>query len=121
MLKDSVSWQLKRWYDDGTDSVDLTDELFYELLYFLDFELKHTKLENGIVIYYLNDLQEGNLNNIEQDIFYNEYDRDFEQSSISREEKEKRKFLYIKEYIVDRLEVYLYDYFVKDWCDEDYL
>ena len=38
----------------------------------------YTELENGIVIYYLKDLQESNLNNIEQDIFYNECDRDFE-------------------------------------------
>ena len=69
---------LKEWYENKeTSAVDLTEKQFYELLDYLDFELKSKELENGIVIYFLKDLQGANLGNIEQDIFYCKYDRNF--------------------------------------------
>jgi hypothetical protein len=113
MKKDNNLYKLKEWYDNKqTGAEDLTEEQFYELLDFLDFKLKSYELENGIKIYYLKDLQGGNLGNIEQDIFYCEYERVFELDKIKKQDKDN--WLYIKDSIIGRLEIYLYDYFEKD-------
>ncbi|MFK5976885.1 MAG: hypothetical protein QM493_10280 [Sulfurovum sp.] len=111
MKKDNSLFNLKEWYDDKTTSaVDLTDEQFHELLEFVNFELKSQELENGIIIYFLKDLLGANLGNIEQDIFYYEYDRDSEYSVYNQQEDWSK----IKEAIFDRLEIYFYDYFDRD-------
>jgi len=113
MKKDNKSYRLQEWYDDKTTGAEnLTEEQFYELLEVLDFELKSQELENGIVIYFLKDLQGGNLANIEQDIFYCEYEKLYGIDVIKKQEK--NNWLYIKNSIIDRLEVYLYDYFERD-------
>jgi len=49
---------------------DLTDEQLSDLLVCLDFDLGYETLKNGVKVYYLIDLQQGNLSNIEQDILY---------------------------------------------------
>ena len=113
MKKDNKSYTLQEWYDDKTTGAeDLTEKQFYELLEFLDFELKSQELENGIVIYFLKDLQDGNLTNIEQDIFYCEYEKVYEIEEIKKQAK--NNWLYIKNSIIDRVEIYLYDYFERD-------
>jgi hypothetical protein len=114
MKKDNNLYTLKEWYDNKETSViDLTEEQFYELLDFLDFELKSQELENGIIIYFLKDLQGGNLGNIEQDIFYCEYDKK-SKYGVYEQLENKENWLEIKDSIINRLEVYLYDYFVRD-------
>ena len=116
MKKDSLL-ELKIWYDDKNKSVeDLSDKQFYELLNFLDFELKCQELENGIIIYFLNDLQDGNLANIEQDIFFCNYNRE-QNLNVYQQQRSSKCFLEIKEDIIHRLENYLYDYFERDWDD----
>jgi hypothetical protein len=140
MKKDNNLYTLKEWYDDKeTSAIDLTEKQFYELLDLLDFELKSQELENGIIIYFLKDLQGGNLGNIEQDIFYCEYDRkskygvyqggnlgnieqdifycEYDRKSkygVYEQLENKENWLKIKDSIIDRLEIYLYDYFVRD-------
>ncbi len=97
---------LKEWYinEADVDYLPLTDKQFYELLECLSFELKHEVLKNDMKIYYLKDLQEGNIQHIEQDIFYTEWEHDNNQDVLSEN---------IKEQVVDRLDtVYLHDYFV---------
>lgn len=114
MKKDNNLYTLKEWYDNKeTSAIDLTEEQFYELLDFLDFELKSQELENGIIIYFLKDLQDGNLGNIEQDIFYCEYDRK-SKYGIYEQRENKEDWLEIKDSIINRLEIYLYDYFERD-------
>ncbi len=114
MKKDNSLFNLKEWYDDKTTSaVDLTDEQFNKLLEFVDFELKSQELENGIIIFFLKDLQGANLGNIEQDIFYCEYDREFKYG-IYEQVQNKENWNIIKEAIFDRLEIYFYDYFDRD-------
>lgn len=114
MKKDNNLYRLKEWYDNKeTSALDLTEEQFCELLDFLDFELKSQELENGIVIYFLKDLQGCNLGNIEQDIFYCEYDKK-SKYGIYEQRENTENWLEIKDSIIDRLEIYLYDYFVKD-------
>jgi hypothetical protein len=113
MKKDNSLYALKEWYDNKqTSAIDLTEKQFYELLDFLDFELQSQELQNGITIYFLKDLQGGNLGNIEQDIFYCKYNKVYELDDIK--EQDKNNWLYIKDLIIDRLEIYLYDYFEKD-------
>jgi hypothetical protein len=104
----------KEWYDNKeTSAIDLTEEQFFELLGFLDFELKSQELENGMIIYFLKDLQDGNLGNIEQDIFYCAYDRE-SKYGIYEQQQNKENWLEVKDSIINRLEVYLYDYFERD-------
>jgi hypothetical protein len=113
MKKDNSLYVLKEWYDNKqTSAIDLTEEQFYELLDFLDFELQSQELQNGLIVYFLKDLQGCNLGNIEQDIFYCEYNKVYELDDIK--EQDKNNWLYIKDSIIDRLEIYLYDYFEKD-------
>jgi hypothetical protein len=52
------------------------------------------------------------LGNIEQDIFYCQYERVFELDKIKKQDKDN--WLYIKDSIIGRLEIYLYDYFEKN-------
>lgn len=100
---------LEEWYfDRNTSAKDLTEQQFYDLLSCLDFELKEVELENGVKVYHLVDLQEGNLANIEQDIFYAGH-RCFSRTSTNEE-----KWLSVKDEIMSRPEVYLYDYFERD-------
>lgn len=92
--------KIKEWYLDKTKTEkDLTDGEFLFLLDMLDFKLKKQELDNSINVYYLKDEQGGNLNEIEQDVFVQTIDKSFEN---------------IKEDIGDRLEIYMYDYFIKD-------
>jgi hypothetical protein len=113
MKKDNNLYKLKEWYDNKeTSSIDLTEDQFYELLDFLNFELKLHKLKNGIKVYYLKDLQGVNLGNIEQDIFYCEYEKIYGLDNIKKQDK--NNWIHIKDLIINRLEVYFYDYFVRD-------
>jgi len=105
---------LTEWYfDKSTSAKDLTEEQFSELLVCLDFDLAFETLENGVKVYYLIDFQKGNLSNIEQDIFYANH-QDYRNIQLSAKEKETEMWLDVKDQIVDRLEVYLYDYFERD-------
>jgi hypothetical protein len=114
MKKDNSLYALKEWYyNKQTSAIDLTEEQFYELLDFLDFELQSQELQNGIIIYFLKDSQGGNLGNIEQDIFYCKYDNN-SICDIYKGQKNKENWIEIKDLIIKRLEIYLYDYFVKD-------
>ena len=105
---------LKEWYfDKSTSAKDLTDEQFSDLLVCLDFDLAFETLGNGVKIYYLIDLQQGNLSNIEQDIFYANH-QDYRDINLAINEQEKQMWIDVKNQIIDRLEVYLYDYFERD-------
>lgn len=113
MKKDNSLYKLKEWYDNKqTGAEDLTEKQFYELLYCLDFELKSQELENNMTIFFLKDLQGGNLVNIEQDIFYCEYEKVYGLDSIKKQNKDN--WLDIKDSIISRLEIYLYDFFERD-------
>jgi hypothetical protein len=113
MKKDNDLYKLEKWYNNKeTSAIDLTEEQFYELLSLLNFELKLQELKNGIKMYYLKDLQGVNLGNIEQDIFYCEYEKVYGLDNIKKQDK--HNWLNIKDLIIKRLEVYLYDYFVRD-------
>lgn len=107
MKKDKViAPTLKEWHLDEDDLYhnDLTDKQFYELLSCLFFKLKSVKLENDMRIFYLEDLQGGNNNHIEQDIFFTDWEDDEKQETLSEN---------IKDQIVERLDtVYLTDYFI---------
>ena len=105
---------LHEWYfDKSTSAKDLTDEQFSDLLVCLDFDLEYETLKNGVKVYYLIDLQQGNLSNIEQDIFYANH-QDYKDMQLSPMDKETQMWLDVKDQIIDRLEVYLYDYFERD-------
>ncbi|GEM_PF-1975215 len=105
---------LTEWYfDKSTSAKDLTNEQFFNLLECLDFELVFETLANRVKIYYLKDLQKGNLANIEQDIFYVKH-QDHNNRQLSFKERDIQMSLDIRDQIIDRLEVYLYDYFEKD-------
>lgn len=113
MIKDNISEILNNWYFNKDSSAkDLTDIEFKYLLSCLDFELKSQVLENGIKIYFLKDLQGGNLGNIEQDIFYCEYEKIYGLDNLKQQEK--NNWEHIKDSIIVRLEIYLYDYFERD-------
>lgn len=105
MKKDNIL-TLEEWYFNKNTSIrNLTNEQFYELLDCLDFELQSEELKNMVKIYSLKDLQNANLADIEQDIFYVPW---------SEKESDEEDFICIKEQIVNRLETYLYDYFERD-------
>jgi len=105
---------LTEWYfDKSTSAKDLADEQFSDLLVCLDFDLVCETLANGVKIYYLIDFQKGNLSNIEQDIFYANH-QDYKDTKILSKEKESQMWIDVKDQIIDRLEVYLYDYFERD-------
>ena len=105
---------LHEWYFDKSASTkDLTDEQFSDLLVCLDFDLEYETLKNGVKVYYLIDLQQGNLSNIEQDIFYANH-QNYGDMQLSPMDKETQMWLDVKDQIIDRLEVYLYDYFERD-------
>lgn len=113
MTKDSFM-TLEKWYfDKNTTAKDLTDEQFICLLSCLDFELGCETLQNNVKIYYLIDTQKGNLANIEQDIFFANH-QDYRNTQYSKVEKENQMWLDVKDQIIDRLEVYMYDYFERD-------
>lgn len=105
---------LQEWYFNKlTTAKDLTEEQFSALLVCLDFDLACETLSNEVKIYYLIDFQKANLSNIEQDIFYANH-QDYRDKKLSFEEKASQMWLDVKDQIIDRLEVYLYDYFERD-------
>ncbi len=92
----------------------LTDRQFYELLDFVNFELISHRLENGIKIYFLKDLQDTNLGDIEQDIFYIKYKKTY--GLVDAKKQDRDDWLCIKKMVLGRLEIYLYDYTQIVWC-----
>ena len=114
MKKDKKYKTLKDWYFDKKSLADgLTDKQFDELLYCLDFELRCQELENGVKVYYLKDLQGANLGNIEQDIFYC-IDTKHYSNILNINDMERECWNEVKNLVISRLEIYLYDYFERD-------
>jgi hypothetical protein len=100
---------LTEWYfDKSTSAKDLTDEQFSELIVSLDFDLREMELENGVKIYYLIDMQKANIGHIGQDIFYANH------SDYLKNPTKDEMWIDVKDQIINRLEVYLYDYFERD-------
>jgi len=111
MTDDKKFTTLKEWYlNEDLQLEDLTTKQFYSLLHTLDFKLLSEKLKNDVKIYYLKDMQGGNNNHIEQDIFYEEYEHNNKQKEITFD---------IKHQVFDRLEAYLEDYFVVNNAFDD--
>jgi len=99
MIKDKylINWIFSK----NRKTSNLTDKQFYELLECIEFDLQSEVLKNGIEIFYLTDKTKANLSNIEQDVFY--IDNQINTS-----------IYHIRDLIVQRLEIYIYDYFIRD-------
>jgi predicted KAP-like P-loop ATPase len=98
---------IKKWfYSEESRIEDLSNKMFYRLLYLIDFSLEGVLLDNNVRINYLRDISSKNVDNIEQEIFFVPY---------KEKESVEKDFEKIKAQVVHKLNRHIKDYF--DSCE----